>query len=197
MTQRLIQPINSMRVTAGYKNANYRKQFGYNHYGADCTDLDRKDTQVWGSGIGEVVAAGYDAGTGNTLVIVYKNCECPDGKVRDIVQRMWHFASISVKKGDKITKDTRIGKYGNTGSYTTGAHLHHEYDTDIKYPCHSPSFSKSTTIIKAGTDSTLNPTKVLWCKTNTPDRQNISGSTSSDCWTKDADLGYISTDRIK
>ncbi len=41
MAQKLILPINKLRITAGYKNANYRKEFGYNHYGVDYTDQAR------------------------------------------------------------------------------------------------------------------------------------------------------------
>ena len=41
MAQKLILPINQARITAGYKNANYRKQFGYTHYGIDMTDKTR------------------------------------------------------------------------------------------------------------------------------------------------------------
>nr|DAU18166.1 MAG TPA: hypothetical protein [Caudoviricetes sp.] len=37
MSQRLILPINRARVTAGYKNSNYRQQFGYTHYGYEST----------------------------------------------------------------------------------------------------------------------------------------------------------------
>ncbi len=39
MAQKLIAPINRMRITAGYKNANYRKQFGYTHYGVERRDI--------------------------------------------------------------------------------------------------------------------------------------------------------------
>ena len=42
MAQKLILGINQSRVTAGYKNANYRKEFGYTHFGVDYTD--KKET---------------------------------------------------------------------------------------------------------------------------------------------------------
>ena len=51
MEQRLILPINQMRITAAYKNSNYKKQFGYTHYGVDCTDKSRSDKTIWGRGI--------------------------------------------------------------------------------------------------------------------------------------------------
>lgn len=183
MAQKLILPINKARVTAGYKNSQYRREFGFNHYGADMTDVNRKDYTVWASGNGEVVASGYDSKTGNTVVIIYRDCLLTDGRTMDIVQRMWHFDKVYVKKGQKVTKDTKVGLYGDTGVYASGKHLHHEYDSDCKYPCHSPSFAGNTSIIKAGTDTTLNPNKVLWVKKTAPDYQSIVGSSSSDCYT--------------
>ena len=46
MAQKLILPINEMRVTAGYKNANYRKELDYTNNGVDVTDKDHKDKRV-------------------------------------------------------------------------------------------------------------------------------------------------------
>ena len=46
MAQKLILPINKCRVTAGYKNANYKRDFGYNHYGADLTDRAKSDRTI-------------------------------------------------------------------------------------------------------------------------------------------------------
>jgi hypothetical protein len=40
-------------------------------------------------------------------------------------------SKVYVKAGQVVTKDTLIGHYGNTGKYTTGAHLHMEVSTDI------------------------------------------------------------------
>lgn len=194
MAQKLILPINNTRITAGYKNPNYKKEFGYNHYGMDLTDKDRKDTTIWGSGVGEVVEAGWSDSGGNVVVIAYKNCELPNGSVKDLVMRYYHLDSIKVSKGQKITKDTRIGVYGNTGA-SSGAHLHIEIDTDTKYPCHTPQISKNSGILKSGTDSTLNPANVLWCKTTAPDNQSVVGSSSSNCYTND-DLGFKKTTSI-
>ena len=113
--QRLILPINSMRLTAGYKNANYRKQFGYNHYGIDMTDKAKSDKTVWGSGIGEVTHCGWHPSGGNVVVVVYRDCELTNGQVRDLAVRYYHLEKINVKVGQKITKDRRLGLYGNTG----------------------------------------------------------------------------------
>ena len=123
MSQRLILPINKCRITAGYKNANYTREFGYTHYGVDMTDKDRKDYTLYASGKGVVSHAGFNKSGGNVVVIVYKDCELPIGCTRDIVLRYFHLKTIKVKVGQKVNKDTVIGLYGNTG-YSSGAHLH-------------------------------------------------------------------------
>ena len=74
MAQKLILGINSCRVTAGYKNANYRKEFGYTHFGVDYTDKNKKDKTIWASGVGEVVETGWSNACGNVVVVVYKDC---------------------------------------------------------------------------------------------------------------------------
>lgn len=175
MAQKLILPINEARITAGYKNANYKKQFGYTHYGVDMTDKARKDKRIWGSGDGEVTHAGWHPSGGNVVVIVYKECEAKSGKWYDIAIRYFHLESISVKVGQKVTKDTVIGYYGNTGA-SSGAHLHIEVDHDIKYPNHTPQTSKSNDVLKAGIDSTLNPADVLWIKISAPDYQSVTNA---------------------
>ena len=189
--QYLIMPFQHSRLTAGYKNTQYRKEFGFTHYGCDFTDKDRGKYgyDVYGMGNGTVLEAGYDSKTGNTLVIRYNQVILSDGTVKDIIIRMWHFGKLYVKKGDKITKDTHIADYSDTGSYASGKHLHIEADVDLQYPTYSPSFSGNTSIIKAGTDSTINITKVLCIRTSGVNPQTLIGSTSSNCWTN-ADLNY-------
>lgn len=181
--QRLLLPIHHTRITAGYKNSNYRKQFGFNHYGCDMTDRDKKDFSVYGMGNGTVLAAAKDNKTGLTLIIRYNDVILSDGSIKDVIIRMWHFDKLFVKKGDSVTKDTLIGNYGDTGTYASGKHLHIEADVDLKYPAFSPSFSGNTSIIKAGTDSTIHINKVLHIRTSGVNPQTIIGSTQSDCWT--------------
>lgn len=175
MAQKLILPINKMRVTAAYKNANYKRQFGYTHYGIDCTDKARTDKTIWGSGNGKITHCGWHPTGGNVVVAVYENCELPSGKIKDIAVRYFHLEKILVSAGQKITKDTKLGLYGNTGS-SSGAHLHVEVDTDVKYPNYTPQTSKSNAVLKSGVDSTLNPVDVFWAKASSPDWQEISNA---------------------
>lgn len=177
MSQRLILPINKSRMTANYKNANYKKEFGYTHYGVDLTDQERKDKRVWGSGNGEVTHLGEHPSCGYVMVVVYKDCECTDGKIRDIAMRYYHLEkdSFKVKVGQKITKDTVLAIYGSTGA-STGDHLHIELDVDIKYPNYTPQTRQSNSVLKSGTDTTINPQTVLWVKTSSPDYQYMVSS---------------------
>lgn len=110
---------------AGIYNANYKKQFGWTHFGLDMTDKNRKDYTVWGSGNGEITHCGWHKSGGNVIVAVYRNCELPDGTTKDIAMRYYHLDKIYVKVGDKINTNTRLGLYGNTGT-SSGAHLHIE-----------------------------------------------------------------------
>lgn len=175
MAQKLILPINRARITAGYKNQQYKKMFGYTHYGVDMTDRDKKNITVWGSGDGEVVEAGWSDSGGNVLVILYKDCLLKDGTIKDLIFRYYHLEKIYVEKGQKITKDKKVALYGNTGA-SSGAHLHLEVDTDILYPCHTPQISKNSGVLKRGTDSTINPVECLYIKTTAPDLQSVSDS---------------------
>ena len=84
MAQKLILPINKARITSGYKNTNYRKQFGYTHYGVDMTDQARSDRTLYASGEGKVTHCGSHPTGGNVIVIVYDDCQLTDGRVRDL-----------------------------------------------------------------------------------------------------------------
>lgn len=175
MSQRLILPINRTRITAGYKNSNYRQEFGYTHYGCDLTDSKKSILTVWGSGKGKVTHCGYHPTGGNVIVVVYKECELPCGKVMDIAMRYFHLEKIYVKVGQEVTKDTKLALYGNTGA-SNGVHLHIELDNDVLFPNYTPQTSKSNEVLKKGIDTTLNPVDVLWCKTTAPDNQSVISS---------------------
>ena len=173
MAQRLILPINNCRITSGYKNSNYKRQFGYTHYGVDMTDKNRKTLTVWASGVGEVKLTGWSNSGGNVVIVVYKDCLLTDGTVKDLTIRYYHLDSISVKSGQKVTKDTKLGNYGNTGA-SAGAHLHLEIDVDTKYYQYTPQISRDNGVLKKGVDSTIDPITCLYIKGTAPDNQSIS-----------------------
>lgn len=172
--QRLILPINKCRVTASYKNSNYKRQFGFTHYGVDMTSTNH-DKRVWASGDGVVTHTGWHPTSGNVVVVIYRECILVDGTVKDLVIRYFHLDRIRVKPKQVVCKDTILAMYGNTG-YSSGAHLHIEVDVDTLYPNYTPQTSKSNDVLKSGIDSTINPDRVLYVKTSAPDLQYVVDS---------------------
>lgn len=164
MSQKLRIPFKKAMMLCGYKNSNYKDAWGYPHYGIDISTKQGNagtDDKIYGSGIGEVVAAGKDNTLGYGVAVLYKGCEYRYGTTEsDIIVRYMHMSSISVAKGDSVTLDTVIGVEGKEG--TEDYHLHMEMDTDTKYPVYSPQVSKNHTFWKKGTDTTLNPSFYLW-----------------------------------
>lgn len=172
--QYLILPINDFKPTASYKNAKYQAEWGYTHYGVDCVSASKK-TALYGLGNGEVIIAGLDglngkttgtgSGCGYVLVVVYKDVyNHKTKKLIDVTVTYMHLDAMpKVKAGDKVTTETLLGYYGNTGANTTGAHLHIQVDTDTKYPLYCCGLSsKGHNILKKGTnDSTINPVDVF------------------------------------
>ena len=193
--QKLILPINNMRVTAGYKNAKY-SQLVLNglrmgtHYGLDCVG----SSTIYASGNGTVLLAGKDSVLGNVVAVKYENAyNHKTGKSGAVVLRYHHLASIGVKVGNKVTKDTKIGIMGATGKYTAGVHLHLEADSDATHYQYTPTLSVNTNLMKAGTrgegDTTFNPAEVLYCKTDAPDSQTITRT--MDGYTSKEDIDII------
>ena len=147
-------------------------EFGFKHYGLDLIG----QPTIYASGNGTVLSCGCDNILGNVIVIKYEKVfNHKTGKVFDVTVRYNHLASLKVRSGQKVDKDTVLGVMGNTGRYSTGVHLHIEVDTDVgeQYACWTPTLSGNSNILKAGSDSTINPAEVLHVKTSTPDRQTV------------------------
>lgn len=179
MAQKLILPINDTRVTASSKTVAYLLRFGFAHYGVDMVSRSGNQT-LYASGNGVVVAVGTDNVVGRTVVIRYYGAyNRTTGKYQDVIFRYFHLASIFVKAWQKVTKDTRIGYYGNTGSMKMGLHLHLEADTDTLYPLYSPTVKNSNFLrgraLGANDKTMSNPLDWMYCKTSAPDRQSLTG----------------------
>lgn len=185
--QKLVQPINNMRVTASPNNQAYKDKFGFWHYGLDCTDKNKSNLTVYASGNGEVVAKGYDNACGNVVIINYpKVYNHKTKKYEDVVFRYFHLASTKVSIGQKVTKDTVIGTYGNTGKYGgTGLHLHLEADTDILHPRHTPTITGSNFLY--GTSSGANADTIVTCTEYLYTDTNQSYMTVNDQYINDVD----------
>lgn len=178
-SQRLILPINNCIISAGYKNKKYESlvvngvRMG-THYGNDLYG----ELQLWCSGEGTVISTGIDNCFGNYVVIEYNDVyNHKTQKVSNYVFRYFHLADISVRKGQKVTSDTKLGIMGNTGKYAAGVHLHVEVDTDIKNWQYTPSLTGNSNIFKAGyrgdKDTTLDIFNLLYIKSTPPDNQRL------------------------
>lgn len=184
MSQKLILPINKSKVTASIDTGAYLHQFGFRHYGADMVSLVG-DTRVWGSGKGKVVSTGWDNSCGNIVVIVYEMAQKGKGnQVKNITFRYFHLSKISVSIGQMVTKDTLIGRYGNTGRYAgNNPHLHLEADLDTQYVLYTPTVTSSN-FLKGTAQGAIsfdhpqntveNPIEWIYCKKSSPDLQSYS-----------------------
>lgn len=177
MSQKLILPLNKTQVLCGYKNEAYRKAWGFAHYGMDLYD---PSLVLWAMGDGEVIAAGTDSIFGNCVVVLYKDVYIhATGQTRDLVARCYHLADVPlVKKGQKISTKTRLGTIGTTGKYSSGVHLHVEFDTDTQHPMMVPGLSGNTSMFQRGVDTTIDPAGVLCVKPTAPDNQAIGPNQS-------------------
>ena len=171
MSQRLSLPFADTIFNAGYLSTKYQQQWGFKHYGVDVKS-ESGYTSIKSMGDGVVHSCGQDGATltgpnakcGNCVVIIYKDVEMNNGRKTDLACRMFHMNSISVKKGQTIKRGDEIGRYGNTGAYTSGAHLHVEFDTDARteYAAWSPTVKSNGNIIKAGYADTLVDPSFVW-----------------------------------
>ena len=71
----------------------------------------------------------------------------------------------SQRKGQKVTADTIIGKYGDTGGRDYTAHLHIQFDADAKNPRWMYGIASTGNIMYKGTiDSTITPAKAWYLR---------------------------------
>ena len=86
------------------------------HTGLDLMS-ETGDDKVFAVKPGVVVMAEFHPQYGNTVVIRHLN---------GVESLYAHLAQLSVKVGDKVTTESLLGYIGNTGSSSTGKHLHLE-----------------------------------------------------------------------
>ena len=182
-----------MKITSGYMNTKYRSVFRCTHFGHDAISI-KGDRTAYASGDGNVIRCGMDSICGNIVAIKYEKCLNEDtGKSQDVIIRYFHLASIAVKEGQAVTKDTKIGVMGKTGILSTGVHLHYEIDTDAReqYACYTPTIGRNGTILKAGTASTVNPAVFIHTKVSPPDYQSVQIVTDGFATSEDKDMKVI------
>ena len=163
--QKLILPIDNCKIVANFFNKQYKKYWGFNHWGCDYVSTNNERT-VFASGTGKVLKTGYDKVFGNIIIILYKDVNVKGGSY-DLVARYYHFNKIFVNSGDSVKYNTAIGEMGTTGKYSSGVHLHVEFDTDTKNYLAGGPLNADSNIIKKGYPNTLvNPSDVFFINYN-------------------------------
>lgn len=99
------------------------------HEGVDYS-ANGKSIPIYALDDGEVLYEGYDNSTGAII------CYIRFPKLDDHVGLYYHLANTVINKGNKVTKDTKIGMMGSTG-YSTGNHLHFDW---FKYSDYNKGF---------------------------------------------------------
>lgn len=112
---------NGHRITSVYgKRTAPTKGASTNHKGIDLAYKNNEPFNAFASG--KVVKVAYSNSYGN-----YVDIKSEDGTIH----RYAHANSISVKEGQEVTTETRLGRAGSTG-ISTGSHLHYEKIKDGK-----------------------------------------------------------------
>lgn len=158
--QRFTLPMQDCYLTASFKHPAYLKYWGFNHFGWDLGNTN-KTAPILALADGEIIQTGLDNTCGNVIIARYNDVVDNTGKVRDVIVRCMHLSSITCKAGDKVVRGQVIGRMGNTGTVSSGPHLHIEFDSDTKYPAYTPTV-KGSNILKAGTSATIiDPKQIL------------------------------------
>ena len=179
--QYLTLPCNNAGVMVGFKNKLYQNHWGFSHWGCDYYD---SELALYAMGNGVVKMTGYDNVFGNIIIIEYDDVyNHTENKVQNVVCRQYHMASPAiVKAGEKVYRGQRIGTMGTTGQYSSGVHVHIEFDTDTKLYNYGGPLKSDSNLIKKGYDNTLvNPSDLLYCGSwQTIKNQGLSGWTAPD-----------------
>ena len=128
--ERLFHTLEDIFISSPYSNRispiTGEREF---HEGVDYS-ANGKSIPIYALDDGEVLYEGYDNSTGAII------CYIRFPKLDDHVGLYYHLANTVINKGDKVTKDTKIGMMGSTG-YSTGNHLHFDW---FKYSDYNKGF---------------------------------------------------------
>lgn len=128
--ERLFHTLDDIFISSPYSNRispiTGEREF---HEGVDYS-ANGKSIPIYALDDGEVLYEGYDNSTSAII------CYIRFPKLDDHVGLYYHLANTVINKGDKVTKDTKIGMMGSTG-YSTGNHLHFDW---FKYSDYNKGF---------------------------------------------------------
>lgn len=113
-----IQPVSESKLRQMASGYGYRRDPVYGttkfHEGMDFSAPI--GTPIYATGKGRVIAAGWESGYGNAVVIDHGY---------NYVTRYAHMSKIYARVGQTVERGEKIGEVGNTGK-STGPHLHYE-----------------------------------------------------------------------
>ena len=106
-----------------------------NHHGIDL-NRTRYGTRVQSIAEGRVIHAGFNRGYGYFVVVQHRN---------GLLSGYSHLSTITVRKGDELSRGQQVGNVGSTG-YSTGPHLYlelrrgfaHDYQSFLRQPAIDP-----------------------------------------------------------
>lgn len=128
-------PLTNYYVCGNDWSTYYRAKNG-DHLGLDIKSKTG-DTNVYAAANGTVTQSGWNSANGNCVVIAHS----VNGKT--VYSFYGHLKSRSVSVGQKISKGSKIGIIGNTGSSSTGVHLHFAITTQNS--CGTWGYTKNKT----------------------------------------------------
>jgi uncharacterized protein YjdB len=140
----------------GNKWSQYYSVNGKDHLGMDINSSSG-DTQIYATGDGTVAQTGWNSANGYTITIKHTI----SGKT--VYSFYAHLSSVNVSKGDSISKGQNIGVIGNTGSSSTGTHLHFAFTTQCSAGTwgYGTSFSDSSNVAVYQGYRFYNPTYII------------------------------------
>lgn len=117
-------PLHYLATTTSFSNSHLGWDGGWNSKQGGST------VPIYAATDGVVIYAGVFGDAGNMIRIRY---DSPDKKYSVFTQYK-HMSRFSVKVGDNVSRGQQIGNMGNTGSASTGSHLHFDYvETPYQY----------------------------------------------------------------
>jgi len=121
-------------IDSGYISQGAYTPSGYSHKTLEAIDIGANLRPTFAGHSGIVTKAGKSSCIGNYIEI-QSSCEG-----RSFVSQYAHLEGLRVKTGQEVIMGQTIGLSGNTGSCTSGPHLHYRF----KYvPSGNPSFPKN------------------------------------------------------
>lgn len=128
-------PLSNYYVCGNNWSTYYKAKNG-DHLGLDIKSKTG-DTNVYAAANGTVTQSGWNSANGNCVVIAHS----VNGKT--VYSFYGHLKSRSVSVGQKVSKGSKIGIIGNTGSSSTGVHLHFAITTQNS--CGTWGYTKNKT----------------------------------------------------